>query len=88
MGNSAALVERKSSNIYHHDSNLSLTLVTRWVLRKCTTCGEYTLKSRCPKCAGRTSIPHPPKFSLDDKYAKYRRAVREESLKRSKASES
>ena len=26
----------------------------------------------CPYCGGKVKIPHPAKFSLDDKYIKYR----------------
>ncbi|RLI22841.1 RNA-protein complex protein Nop10 [Candidatus Bathyarchaeota archaeon] len=50
-----------------------------WLLRKCTKCGKYTLKrDKCPYCGGTVKIPHPAKFSPDDKYAKYRRMLKEE----------
>jgi len=40
-------------------------------------CGRYTLKKdSCPYCGGKLRIPHPAKFSPDDKYAKYRVAMR------------
>jgi H/ACA ribonucleoprotein complex subunit 3 len=46
-------------------------------LRKCVDCEEYTLNVKfCPKCGGKTMIPHPAKFSPDDKYAKYRRMMK------------
>jgi H/ACA ribonucleoprotein complex subunit 3 len=49
-----------------------------WLLRKCVKCGEYTLKQdSCPVCGGDLRVPHPAKFSPEDKYAKYRRAMRE-----------
>lgn len=49
-----------------------------WLLRKCVNCGEYTLKrERCPFCGNDLRVPHPAKFSPEDKYAKYRRAMRE-----------
>jgi H/ACA ribonucleoprotein complex subunit 3 len=32
----------------------------------------------CPHCGGTVHIPHPPKFSPDDKYLKYRIAVKKE----------
>jgi H/ACA ribonucleoprotein complex subunit 3 len=49
-----------------------------WLLRKCVKCGEYTLKHEtCPLCGGDLRVPHPAKFSPEDKYAKYRRAMRE-----------
>lgn len=44
-----------------------------WLLRKCEKCGKYTLKQgTCPYCGGKVRVPHPPKFSPDDKYLKYR----------------
>jgi H/ACA ribonucleoprotein complex subunit 3 len=50
-----------------------------WLLRKCEKCGTYTLqKNECPHCGGNVRIPHPPKFSPDDKYLKYRIAVKKE----------
>ena len=53
------------------------------LLRKCKKCGEYTLNPfTCPKCGGEVYIPIPPKFSPDDKYAKYRRLMKEEARKR------
>ncbi len=44
----------------------------RWLMRKCTKCSRYTLKTTCPACGASTGIPHPAKFSPDDKYADYR----------------
>jgi H/ACA ribonucleoprotein complex subunit 3 len=29
----------------------------------------------CPYCGGKVHIPHPPKFSPDDKYVRYRMAT-------------
>jgi H/ACA ribonucleoprotein complex subunit 3 len=53
-----------------------------WLLRKCVKCGEYTLKHEsCPVCGGDLRVPHPAKFSPEDKYAKYRRAMREVNQK-------
>jgi len=50
-----------------------------WLLRKCVKCGKYTLKTDCcPYCGGNVRIPHPAKFSPDDKYLKYRVAFRKE----------
>ncbi|MBN1683463.1 RNA-protein complex protein Nop10 [Candidatus Bathyarchaeota archaeon] len=44
-----------------------------WLLRQCKKCGIYTLNTdKCPKCSGPVIIPHPAKFSMDDKYRKYR----------------
>ncbi|TRO54202.1 RNA-protein complex protein Nop10 [Candidatus Bathyarchaeota archaeon] len=48
-----------------------------WQLRKCVKCEAYTLnKSTCPTCGGPVKIPHPAKFSPDDKYLKYRMAMK------------
>jgi H/ACA ribonucleoprotein complex subunit 3 len=47
-----------------------------WLLRKCKKCNQYTLKNHCSKCEGSVKIPHPAKFSPEDRYAKYRRAIR------------
>jgi len=44
----------------------------KWLMRKCVNCPRYTLKDSCPNCGSLTRIPHPAKFSPDDKYAKYR----------------
>jgi H/ACA ribonucleoprotein complex subunit 3 len=44
-----------------------------WLSRKCEKCGKYTLnKEQCPYCGGKVRVPHPPKFSPDDKYLTYR----------------
>jgi H/ACA ribonucleoprotein complex subunit 3 len=49
-------------------------------MRRCRRCGEYTLnQEHCPKCGGAVYIPHPAKFSIDDRYAKYRRALKREA---------
>ncbi|HDM45025.1 RNA-protein complex protein Nop10 [Candidatus Bathyarchaeota archaeon] len=49
-----------------------------WLMRKCVECGRYTLnKDKCPICGGKVRIPHPPKFSPDDKYLKYRLAMKD-----------
>jgi H/ACA ribonucleoprotein complex subunit 3 len=56
-----------------------------WLLRKCEKCGNYTLKKdKCPYCGGKVHVPHPPKFSPEDKYLKYR--MREKFGEREKMS--
>ena len=51
-----------------------------WLLRKCEKCRSYTLRTdACPYCGGKVRVPHPPKFSPDDKYLKYRMALKRES---------
>ena len=45
----------------------------KWLLRKCTRCGRYTLRrDACPVCGGPVRVPHPPRFSPEDRYLKYR----------------
>ncbi len=41
-------------------------------IRICKNCYRYTLKEICPECKMETYDPHPPKFSLEDKYIRYR----------------
>ncbi|MEM4268366.1 MAG: RNA-protein complex protein Nop10 [Candidatus Woesearchaeota archaeon] len=47
---------------------------------KCS-CGTYTLKPVCPKCGKDAFSPRPPKYSPEDKYAKYRRKAKENELR-------
>jgi H/ACA ribonucleoprotein complex subunit 3 len=52
------------------------------LLLKCKNCGTYTLANKCPKCGAKHTVsPHPPKFSLDDKYLRYRMKERYEEYK-------
>ncbi|MCX6770219.1 MAG: RNA-protein complex protein Nop10 [Candidatus Micrarchaeota archaeon] len=44
-------------------------------MRKCALCGKYTLEDS--HCNAPTKSPHPAKFSIDDKHAKYRRMAKE-----------
>ncbi|MFB3887851.1 MAG: RNA-protein complex protein Nop10 [Candidatus Bathyarchaeia archaeon] len=54
-----------------------------WLLRRCTKCRSYTLKRDiCPRCGGAVRIPHPAKFSPDDKYLKYRLALKQQQQER------
>jgi len=42
-------------------------------MRRCRVCGRYTLRrDRCPVCGGELVVPHPPRFSPEDKYVVYR----------------
>ncbi len=46
-------------------------------MRRCKSCGRYTLrKDRCPYCGGELEVPHPAKFSPEDRYGKYRLYMR------------
>ncbi len=49
-------------------------------LYKCSSCKIYTLKKECPACGKAALLPRPPKFSLQDKYAEYRRKAKKEGL--------
>lgn len=49
------------------------------MLRKCEN-GHYTLsQEKCPVCGSRVRIAHPAKFSMDDKYWRYRYALKREA---------
>ncbi|MGH2637802.1 MAG: nucleolar RNA-binding Nop10p family protein [Rhabdochlamydiaceae bacterium] len=53
------------------------------LLHKCKVCQAYTLGVKCPRCgAEEIAIPHPPKFSPDDKYLRYRVQSRYEETPR------
>ncbi|MFQ6050660.1 MAG: RNA-protein complex protein Nop10 [Candidatus Hydrothermarchaeota archaeon] len=49
------------------------------LLKKCKRCNTYTLMEKCPVCNQETSNPHPPRFSPEDPYGKYRRRLKKES---------
>ncbi|MFH1605728.1 MAG: nucleolar RNA-binding Nop10p family protein [Nanoarchaeota archaeon] len=44
---------------------------------KCQKCHSYSLIKEC-KCGGVCVNPHPQKYSVEDKYAKYRRMCKYE----------
>ncbi len=46
----------------------------------CIPCKKYTLKASCPACDKPTVQPRPPKFSIQDKYAAYRREEKRKEL--------
>lgn len=47
---------------------------------KCQNCSKYTMKESC-SCGGTAVTVRPAKFSPDDKYAEYRRRVKEQERK-------
>lgn len=53
--------------------------MTNHILR-CSKCKKYTLEEEC--CSTKTEKIIPPKFSIEDNYGKYRRTVKQESLKK------
>ncbi len=52
----------------------------RFHIKKCPNCGQYTLKEVCPICGEKTKVAHPPRFSPEDPYGKYRRRLKREKL--------
>ncbi|MHA1682355.1 MAG: nucleolar RNA-binding Nop10p family protein [Promethearchaeota archaeon] len=48
------------------------------LLKKCRDCGTYTMKETTCRSCRSTNIHsvYPPKFSVEDKYAKYRRQMK------------
>ncbi|MCI4348890.1 MAG: RNA-protein complex protein Nop10 [Thermoplasmata archaeon] len=49
--------------------------MTEALLHVCRTCSRYTLAEVCPSCGGPTRSPHPPRYSPEDRWGKYRRAL-------------
>ena len=43
----------------------------------CPECRRYTMASKCPRCNIDAVTPHPPRFSPEDRYGKYRRQLKE-----------
>ncbi|MDI6724394.1 MAG: RNA-protein complex protein Nop10 [Methanobacterium sp.] len=50
-------------------------------MKRCRSCGEYTLKNKCPYCDGEVGVIYPAKYSPEDKYGKYRRILKKQQLK-------
>jgi len=47
----------------------------------CNKCLIYTLKDKCGNCGNKTITPKPAKFSLEDKYLKYRLMAKKNELR-------
>ncbi len=47
----------------------------------CKECHVYTLKEKCPNCNKDTITSKPAKFSIEDKYLKYRLKAKENELR-------
>jgi len=45
------------------------------IINKCVECGNYTLKDKCG-CGGKVLDPRPAKYSIEDKWGKYRRIAK------------
>ncbi|UCH31485.1 MAG: RNA-protein complex protein Nop10 [Candidatus Bathyarchaeota archaeon] len=51
-----------------------------WHIRRCKRCSHYTLSAKiCPYCGGQVQVPHPAKFSPNDKYARRRIILKRDS---------
>lgn len=50
-------------------------------MMRCPRCSGYTFKETCPRDGERTRMPIPVRYSPEDRYAKYRRALMEEQEK-------
>jgi H/ACA ribonucleoprotein complex subunit 3 len=49
--------------------------MTESLLLRCAACGRYTLCASCPSCGSATHSPHPARFSPQDRWGRYRRAL-------------
>ncbi|MBT4577139.1 RNA-protein complex protein Nop10 [Candidatus Woesearchaeota archaeon] len=45
---------------------------------QCSKCKDYTLEKECSECNQKTITPKPARFSIEDKYGKYRRMAKNE----------
>jgi len=45
-------------------------------IRYCTRCKDYTLEEKCRKCGEDTVVKKPARFSPQDHYGVYRRALK------------
>ncbi len=48
----------------------------RTYLRRCPSCGTYTLGENCSKCNVAAVVPAPARFSPEDRYGTYRRRLK------------
>ena len=44
---------------------------------RCPKCKKFTLKEKCKKCGVKTLSVKPARFSVEDKYGKYRRMAKQ-----------
>ena len=51
--------------------------MTESLLHVCRVCHRYTLDDACPQGHGATRTPHPARYSPQDRWAKYRRALQD-----------
>jgi H/ACA ribonucleoprotein complex subunit 3 len=43
---------------------------------RCRQCNTYTMVDKCELCGSAAVTPHPPRFSPEDRYGKYRRQLK------------
>ena len=48
------------------------------LLKRCTSCKEYTLQDTCPHCGARAVMNRPPKYGPEDPYGEYRRRLKKQ----------
>lgn len=48
-------------------------------LSRCPVCGDYTLEDACSHCGGSTERAGPARYSPEDRYGSYRRALKKEA---------
>lgn len=53
-------------------------------LSRCPVCGEYTLENVCSRCGGSTERTGPARYSPEDRYGSYRRALKKQAEKEDK----
>lgn len=46
------------------------------LLKRCTSCKEYTLQETCPRCGSPAKPNRPAKYSPEDAYGEYRRKLK------------
>ena len=55
--------------------------MTHHELWRCRDCRRYTFGEVCPACGAPTGNPHPARWSPEDRYARYRRALLAEAAR-------
>ena len=56
-------------------------MLMRTKIKRCVSCGKYTLEDICPSCGAKTVNPLPPRFSPTDRYGRYRRMLKRMTMK-------
>ena len=55
--------------------------MTKMALRRCPQCGDYSLAEACPRCGRPTERAGPARYSPEDRYGQYRRALKREAAR-------